>query len=156
MENFFHLLLLLALCLVKAHGLTNQGEVLKKLYHTKLSKWSRVDTTNNFEVAIFAQDLHQSNNGGYSTNTRVSAQEGLKKKDRITKLPGQPPVDFDQYSGYVTVDKSKGRAFFYYLVEAPKSKGSDLPLVLWLNGGNYISFFFRKFTSFNGIYYLLI
>uniref|UniRef100_A0A1J3DAP7 Carboxypeptidase n=1 Tax=Noccaea caerulescens TaxID=107243 RepID=A0A1J3DAP7_NOCCA len=54
--------------------------------------------------------------------------------DRVTRLPGQPPVRFQQYSGYVTVDDRKQRALFYYFAEAeidPTSK----PLVLWLNGG---------------------
>ncbi|KAG8498368.1 hypothetical protein CXB51_007279 [Gossypium anomalum] len=54
--------------------------------------------------------------------------------DRISRLPGQPKVGFQQYAGYVTVDKRKQRALFYYFAEAevdPESK----PLVLWLNGG---------------------
>ncbi|KAF6165657.1 hypothetical protein GIB67_011759 [Kingdonia uniflora] len=54
--------------------------------------------------------------------------------DKITELPGQPHVSFNQYSGYVTVDEKKQRALFYYFVEAeidPVSK----PLVIWLNGG---------------------
>lgn len=55
--------------------------------------------------------------------------------DMISELPGQPPVGFRQFSGYVTVDERKERALFYYFAEAegdPLSK----PLVLWLNGGN--------------------
>ncbi|CAA6660034.1 unnamed protein product [Spirodela intermedia] len=54
--------------------------------------------------------------------------------DMISELPGQPPVGFRQFSGYITVDESKERALFYYFAEAegdPLSK----PLVLWLNGG---------------------
>lgn len=54
--------------------------------------------------------------------------------DRITALPGQPPVTFSQFSGYVTVNEEHGRALFYWLTEAitePQKK----PLVLWLNGG---------------------
>lgn len=54
--------------------------------------------------------------------------------DRITSLPGQPNVTFEQFSGYVTVDKLSGRSLFYWLTEAsdlPLSK----PLVIWLNGG---------------------
>ena len=65
----------------------------------------------------------------------VYSQEGLKEKDRIEKLPGQPNVKFSQYGGYVTVDKTAGRAFYYYFVEAQTSKDT-LPLLLWLNGGN--------------------
>ena len=54
--------------------------------------------------------------------------------DRISSLPGQPPVTFSQFSGYVTVNEKHGRALFYWLTEAttvPEKK----PLVLWLNGG---------------------
>ncbi|KAL6514587.1 hypothetical protein OROGR_020166 [Orobanche gracilis] len=60
-------------------------------------------------------------------------QARLKKADKIKKLPGQPHVDFNQYSGYVTVDPKAGRSLFYYFAEAidPCNK----PLVLWLNGG---------------------
>ncbi|KAI4325610.1 hypothetical protein MLD38_030992 [Melastoma candidum] len=53
---------------------------------------------------------------------------------KISSLPGQPPVPFSQYSGYVTVDQAQGRALFYYFVEA-EADPSSKPLVLWLNGG---------------------
>ncbi|XP_022860894.1 serine carboxypeptidase II-3-like [Olea europaea var. sylvestris] len=63
----------------------------------------------------------------------IAPQEGLKEADKILTLPGQPKVNFSQYSGYVTVDDKAGRALFYYFTESedPSSK----PLVLWLNGG---------------------
>ncbi|KAJ6860903.1 serine carboxypeptidase-like 25 [Populus alba x Populus x berolinensis] len=57
-----------------------------------------------------------------------------EEADRISSLPGQPKVSFQQFSGYVTVNKAVGRALFYWLTEAvhdPLSK----PLVVWLNGG---------------------
>eukprot|EP01018_Ginkgo_biloba_P005911 Gb_10668 [translate_table: standard] len=55
--------------------------------------------------------------------------------DLIEALPGQPPnVGFKQYSGYVTVDSSKGRALFYYFTEAANDPATK-PLLLWLNGG---------------------
>jgi serine carboxypeptidase-like clade 2 len=54
--------------------------------------------------------------------------------DKILSLPGQPPVSFQQYSGYVTVDEIQDRALFYYFVEAESDPASK-PLVLWLNGG---------------------
>ncbi|XP_075478974.1 serine carboxypeptidase 1-like [Primulina tabacum] len=63
----------------------------------------------------------------------VAPQEGLKDADRILALPGQPAVNFSQYSGYVTVDPTAGRALFYWLTESEDS--STKPLVLWLNGG---------------------
>ncbi|KAF5737626.1 serine carboxypeptidase-like 45 [Tripterygium wilfordii] len=53
---------------------------------------------------------------------------------KIERLPDQPNVTFQQYSGYVYVDSAKTRALFFYFVEAetqPESK----PLVLWLDGG---------------------
>lgn len=79
---------------------------------------------------------------------------GLKEKDKIEKLPGQPDdeVDFDQYGGYVTVDKSAGRALYYYFAEAPRSKKRKLPLLLWLNGGTlgYINIFTFLFINHSG------
>ncbi|KAF9624559.1 hypothetical protein IFM89_011733 [Coptis chinensis] len=68
----------------------------------------------------------------------ASDQEGgvnsEEEADRISALPGQPKVTFDQFSGYVTVSELGERALFYWLTEAvhdPLSK----PLVIWLNGG---------------------
>ncbi|KAK2989540.1 hypothetical protein RJ640_016664, partial [Escallonia rubra] len=41
----------------------------------------------------------------------VGSHDGLMQADKIDSLPGQPDgVDFDQYSGYVTVDPQAGRA----------------------------------------------
>ncbi|WCJ18582.1 serine carboxypeptidase-like 40 [Euphorbia peplus] len=62
-------------------------------------------------------------------------KDGSKEKDRIDRLPGQPPVNFSQYGGYITVDKSAGRALYYYFVEAQHYPKESLPLLLWLNGG---------------------
>ncbi|KAG6575708.1 Serine carboxypeptidase-like 40, partial [Cucurbita argyrosperma subsp. sororia] len=65
----------------------------------------------------------------------IHDQTGLKQQDEIERLPGQPPrVSLSQYGGYVTVNKTAGRAFYYYFVESPHNKTS-LPLLLWLNGG---------------------
>ncbi|VFQ72515.1 unnamed protein product [Cuscuta campestris] len=51
-------------------------------------------------------------------------------------LPGQPPssAKFNQYAGYVNVDKRNGRSLFYYFAESADTP-SKKPLVLWLNGG---------------------
>ncbi|XP_044467358.1 serine carboxypeptidase-like 45 [Mangifera indica] len=54
--------------------------------------------------------------------------------DKITSLPGQPQVTFQQYSGYITIDEHQKKALFYYFVEAETDPASK-PLVLWLNGG---------------------
>ncbi|GMI74863.1 serine carboxypeptidase-like 45 [Hibiscus trionum] len=65
-------------------------------------------------------------------SVQVQCFPGLS--DRISRLPGQPEVGFQQYSGYVTVDGKKQRALFYYFAEAEVDPASK-PLVLWLNGG---------------------
>lgn len=65
----------------------------------------------------------------------IGKQDGMMEADKLDALPGQPEgVEFDQYSGYVTVDPNAGRALFYYFVESPDNS-STKPLVLWLNGG---------------------
>ncbi|KAG7023032.1 Serine carboxypeptidase-like 45, partial [Cucurbita argyrosperma subsp. argyrosperma] len=56
------------------------------------------------------------------------------QSDKIISLPGQPPVGFHQFSGYIHVDDQNHRALFYYFVEA-ETDPSSKPLVLWLNGG---------------------
>ncbi|KAH6835653.1 serine carboxypeptidase-like 28 [Perilla frutescens var. hirtella] len=48
----------------------------------------------------------------------AAVKDRLKKADKIRRLPGQPEVSFCQYSGYVTIDPTAGRALFYYLTEA--------------------------------------
>ncbi|KAK7853349.1 serine carboxypeptidase 24 [Quercus suber] len=65
--------------------------------------------------------------------TAIAALPKQQELDRISALPGQPPVTFSQFSGYVTVNEQPGRALFYWLTEAttfPEKK----PLVLWFNG----------------------
>ncbi|GAB2274491.1 hypothetical protein Dimus_009261 [Dionaea muscipula] len=65
----------------------------------------------------------------------VGDEEHSWEADKISALPGQPEgVNFNQYGGYVTVDKKAGKALFYYFVESPQDPESK-PLVLWLNGG---------------------
>ncbi|KAL0004701.1 hypothetical protein SO802_012262 [Lithocarpus litseifolius] len=64
----------------------------------------------------------------------IEAESFPSLLDRINQLPGQPPVAFQQYSGYVIVDDKSQRALFYYFAEAEVDPASK-PLVLWLNGG---------------------
>ena len=117
----------------------------------------------------------------FDAPAKPSNQKGLKEKDRIDRLPGQPHVGFKQYGGYITINETAGRAFFYYFVEAQgRKKPEDVPLLLWLNGGSlaishhlfyfcisicfllYISssvFFFlegkqRYFTNFSTFFFL--
>ena len=118
--------LLLSSFLAPTHG-KKQTEALGLLYKAKLTKNSAVDMSG-FE-------------GIRHDRVEVLPQDGLKERDRIEKLPGQPNVEFSQYGGYVTVDESTGKAFYYYFVEAQKSHQS-LPLLLWLNGGNHFHFMF--------------
>ena len=66
----------------------------------------------------------------------VVNEASLAAFDKINKLPGQPPVGFQQFSGYVTLDAKKKRALFYYFVEA-ETNPSSKPLVLWFNGGKF-------------------
>ncbi|CAH2044143.1 unnamed protein product [Thlaspi arvense] len=58
-----------------------------------------------------------------------------QRADRVKELPGQPPVKFRQYAGYVTVNETHGRALFYWFFEATHNPNKK-PLLLWLNGGN--------------------
>ncbi|XP_016443124.1 serine carboxypeptidase-like 34 [Nicotiana tabacum] len=59
---------------------------------------------------------------------------GEQEADRVNRLPGQPPVSFKQYAGYVTVNETHGRALFYWFFEATTNPHNK-PLLLWLNGG---------------------
>lgn len=70
--------------------------------------------------------------------TVVVGEPSLSESDKILKLPGQPPVGFQQFSGYVTLDSKRKRALFYYFVEAEVDPVSK-PLVLWLNGGKNLN-----------------
>ncbi|CAK7340264.1 unnamed protein product [Dovyalis caffra] len=60
--------------------------------------------------------------------------ESFPEAYKLVRLPGQPHVSFQQFSGYITVDEKQHRSLFYYFVEAETNPASK-PLVLWLNGG---------------------
>ncbi|KAH9692628.1 Carboxypeptidase [Citrus sinensis] len=91
----------------------------------------------NYALTSYSSDIYAV--AGHSALLN-SPQDGLKDKDKIESLPGQPlGVNFDQYSGYVTVDPEDGRSLFYYFVESPQNSSSK-PLVLWLNGDANIIF----------------
>jgi serine carboxypeptidase-like clade II len=70
----------------------------------------------------------------FSLSVRTILAVNEQDLDIISALPGQPPVSFRQFSGYVTVNKEHGRALFYWLTEA-MGHAERKPLVLWLNGG---------------------
>ncbi|KAG8372563.1 hypothetical protein BUALT_Bualt12G0079000 [Buddleja alternifolia] len=69
-----------------------------------------------------------------STISNILVLPKQQESDRISMLPGQPTVNFSQFSGYVTVNEEHGRALFYWLTEATNNADTK-PLVLWLNGG---------------------
>ncbi|KAK1360499.1 Carboxypeptidase [Heracleum sosnowskyi] len=125
-KNKLSILLLLFFCLFLSSvhcRPRNQIDALNDLFKAKLKNRKSFTTySNQFEPNLHLEDVN------------IFSDDGSKEKDKIEKLPGQPPVDFDQYGGYITVNQSAGRAFFYYFVEAPQNKES-LPLLLWLNGG---------------------
>ena len=70
----------------------------------------------------------------FASASSTHAVNKAEEADRIISLPGQPKVSFQQFSGYVTVERIAGRALFYWFVEAA-SQPQDKPLALWLNGG---------------------
>lgn len=67
-------------------------------------------------------------------HTCLRGVDSVAVSDEVVKLPGQPPVHFKQFAGYISLDDAKPRSLFYYFVEA-ESNSSSKPLVLWLNGG---------------------
>ena len=76
---------------------------------------------------------------GGASEVGAAAQENwqaAQEADRVMWLPGQPAVNFSQYSGTVVVNATAGRAYFYFFVESPDElHASTKPLILWLNGG---------------------
>ncbi|TVU09868.1 hypothetical protein EJB05_43365, partial [Eragrostis curvula] len=120
---------LLLLCVAAQHADASQRAQLREFIKSRRNDDYNRDTFNVNDAISFRATSIQST--GYSG----SDQRALKVADKIAALPGQPEdVDFDQYSGYITVDEKNGRALFYYFVEAPQD-ASTKPLLLWLNGG---------------------
>lgn len=68
------------------------------------------------------------------TTQIIVGVNSFPESDKISSLPQQPKVEFQQYAGYITVDQVQKRALFYYFVEAEVEPASK-PVVLWLNGG---------------------
>lgn len=129
----------LSSCFTQRTSAKKQIEALSRLYKEKLSD-------NTIDKRHFDASLH-------SHRVRIHSQKGLRENDRIDKLPGQPPVRFNQYGGYVTVNRTAGRAFFYYFAEAQRSNHKSLPLLLWLNGGIY---HFLSFFSFSFLFSIIL
>ncbi|GMI65548.1 serine carboxypeptidase-like 44 [Hibiscus trionum] len=73
--------------------------------------------------------------------------DGFPMNDLITKLPGQPDVNFRQFAGYIDVDDGvAGLSFFYYFVEA-ENDTMNRPLTVWLTGGQGCSSVGDAFSS---------
>ncbi|KAL2478417.1 Serine carboxypeptidase-like 40 [Forsythia ovata] len=123
MKNKTCLILVVLTCFVDQSCAKKQIEALSHLYNGKFR---------NKRAAIDRSNFNASN---YINGAAINNQKGMRKRDRIGRLPGQPQVGFKQYGGYVTVNKTAGRAFYYYLAEADEHSGKSLPLLLWLNGG---------------------
>ncbi|KAI7996213.1 Serine carboxypeptidase-like 46 [Camellia lanceoleosa] len=60
-----------------------------------------------------------------------SSSSSLSASDRIHQLPSQTQVNYQQFSGYVTVDAKIQKALVLEAESNPASKS----LVIWLNGG---------------------
>lgn len=130
MTNIITLPVLLLLCIVSlVHSYGRNGyDPLGRLIEEQKSSEKAFHLDNNI-----LQNEH--------SPVYIGPQDGLKEADKIVALPGQPDGEsLNQYSGYVTVDPTAGRALFYYFVESQDF--SSKPLVLWLNGGN---------TDFSGV-----
>ncbi|XWS72969.1 hypothetical protein CRYUN_Cryun02cG0085500 [Craigia yunnanensis] len=118
--------MLLCMCLLGllTCGEANQAEALRSFLKSRLSRKP-------YSAHSLAW-LHKKT--GHFPN-QIQPQDGSMEADKIGALPGQPnAVDFNHYSGYVTVDSQAGRALFYYFAESPENSSTN-PLVLWLNGG---------------------
>ncbi|KAK4401624.1 Serine carboxypeptidase II-3 [Sesamum angolense] len=123
MKGVLVLLLCVSCLLALTQGYYHGGsgfEPLGKLIRARLSKRSVNSVTDEGASTEYSP-------------VYLAPQVGLKEADKISTLPGQPSVNFDQYAGYVTVDPVAGRALFHYFTESESS--STKPLVLWLNGG---------------------
>ena len=135
-QNYFRPLLLslvIILSLVADLAFAFNGNQQAKS-HDKFQKLKYLREQNdNIKISEIDKSLFEAKE--IDLEAHVYDQEGLKEKDKIDRLPGQPLARFSQYGGYVTVDEKAGRAFYYYFTEAFSNK-EKLPLVLWLNGGS--------------------
>ncbi|PIA46394.1 hypothetical protein AQUCO_01500136v1, partial [Aquilegia coerulea] len=122
---------LLFSCCLLAYPLTNHANQIT--YLDKLMKFRKSTNPPNSDAWP-----HLDISSEYSP-VYISPQDGLMEADKIDAMPGQPQgVNFDQYSGYVTVDPTAGRALFYYLAESPENSSTN-PLVLQLNANAFCS-----------------
>ncbi|KAL8264760.1 hypothetical protein R6Q59_022890 [Mikania micrantha] len=97
--------LITTLCLFALFGLNNADIQANRLFKLLMSKSSK-----NSHIAnqwMVSEEVDE-----YSP-VYIAPQNGLAELDKISALPGQPEgVDFNQYSGYVTVNPTAGRSSF--------------------------------------------
>ncbi|KAL1161428.1 hypothetical protein V6Z11_A07G133100 [Gossypium hirsutum] len=129
MKRVAYTWMLLFMCLLGhliIYGEANEAEALDNFLKSRLSKKP--------SPVVHSWAWLNEKTGNIYPNY-IQPQDGSMETDKIGALPGQPNgVDFNHYSGYVTVDSKAGRALFYYFVESPDNSSTN-PLVLWLNGG---------------------
>ncbi|KAG6558069.1 hypothetical protein Mapa_000249 [Marchantia paleacea] len=65
----------------------------------------------------------------------LSVVDGAIPEHLVKDLPGLPPVNFQQYAGYLTANETTGRNLFYWFFTADHENPSSLPLAIWFNGG---------------------
>ncbi|CAN0863692.1 Serine carboxypeptidase-like 40 [Linum grandiflorum] len=122
-------LLVLSSCFpAPAHCRRSQADELKNLMKAKL-------TSNQFDRSPFKPVQYEKIASRLHVTDDQQATATSKDGDLIVRLPGQPPVSFKQYGGYVNVDPVNDRNMYYYFAEAQHPNKDQLPLVLWLNGG---------------------
>lgn len=104
-------------------------EVLSPQSEMARSEWSQIWVT---DILILATLFLCSISFAIATDPFV--QQG---KDRIGRaLPGQNfNINFEHYSGYITVNEDTGRNLFYWFIEAEHQDPTSKPLLLWFNGG---------------------
>ncbi len=62
---------------------------------------------------------------------------GGNGQDKILNLPGYPsdaPI-LTMYSGFVEVNATANGSLFYWLIESLQTNKTNIPVVIWLNGG---------------------
>ncbi|GAB2214819.1 hypothetical protein Droror1_Dr00019183 [Drosera rotundifolia] len=124
--TYFLLLLFCSCLLVSPNGIdaSNQARSLLRSIKTRRSG------NPNYKDPLTAVDIRRED-----VLIDIYGEKCSKETDKIDALPGQPEgVNFNQYGGYVTVDKTAQKALYYYFVESPENPETK-PLVLWLNGG---------------------
>jgi len=66
--------------------------------------------------------------------------------NQVTSLPGYNGPQMTQFTGYITVNPTEGKNFFYWLIES-QTNPSNAPLVIWFQGGPGCSGLIGLFTE---------